>query len=130
MNKLEYVELINVLNLQKNRLGISYRALASKVGATELTLKKILSGKNPTAHFKHVVSLANALGVELVPEVRMDAEKMREMQAEKKAKEIVAMVQGTSILEDQALEDEEISRLVKQTIHELLAGSSRKLWAE
>ena len=52
-----------------------------------------------------------------------------EQQAESKAETIVRMVQGTSSLEVQAVDPGTYREMVKQTVHELMAGSRRKLWS-
>jgi len=48
----------------------------------------------------------------------------------KKPSAFVAMVQGTSALESQAVSPETMRDLRERTINELLAGSNRKLWAD
>jgi hypothetical protein len=55
---------------------------------------------------------------------------LKREQAERKAKKLVALVQGTSGLEGQAVDRETIESMVKQTTQELLAGSTRRLWSE
>jgi hypothetical protein len=58
------------------------------------------------------------------------AQEILEKQARKKAERLVGMVQGTSALEAQAVSSRHIGQMIKKTIHELLAGSRRSLWAE
>ncbi len=58
-----------------------------------------------------------------------NAEAFKQEQAERKAAELVAQVQGTSGLEAQGVPLSELRRMKKQTARELLTGSSRKLWA-
>jgi hypothetical protein len=57
-----------------------------------------------------------------------DDQTFAERQAEAKAKLIVRMVQGTSALESQAVDSDTFQQMVKQTVHELMAGPRRKLW--
>ena len=57
-----------------------------------------------------------------------DEQTFAERQAEAKAKAIVRMVQGTSALESQAVDSDTYEQMVKQTMHELMAGSGRRLW--
>ena len=59
-----------------------------------------------------------------------DPEKFREEHARAKAKHLVALVQGTSGLEGQAVDAQTCSRMVNQTVHELLASKGRKLWSD
>ncbi len=39
------------------------------------------------------------------------------------------MVQGTSALESQAVDAATYQRLIEKSVHELLAGSPRRLWS-
>jgi hypothetical protein len=58
-----------------------------------------------------------------------DEQAFAERQAEAKAEDIVRMVQGTSALESQAVDADVRRQLVKQTVHELMAGTRRRLWS-
>jgi hypothetical protein len=60
----------------------------------------------------------------------VDARDLKREQAQRKAKKLVALVQGNSGLEGQAVDQKAVKSMVKQTTHELLAGSKRKLWSE
>ena len=90
-------EMISMLNLQKRRLGISFATLSEKTGISEPTLKRIFSGKHTTSHMDHFLILTDTLGVDLSMRVT-DPEKLRRLQAEKKAKEIMELVRGNSAL--------------------------------
>jgi excinuclease UvrABC helicase subunit UvrB len=61
---------------------------------------------------------------------KIDTRDLKREQAERKAKKLVALVQGTSGLEGQAVDEESVESMVEQTTHELLTGSKRKLWSE
>jgi hypothetical protein len=92
-------------------------------------VQRILGGKESDPGFAKITSISEALGVKL----RFDEEDtnaIRHRQAERKAKRLVALVQGSSALESQGLRPAEIRNLRKRTVHELLAGPNRKLWAE
>lgn len=72
---------------------------------------------------------ANALNCDLVYVLipREDPEKFLEKHAQKKAKLMVAQLQRTMALEDQAIADKELDRHYKQLIQELLANP-KKIW--
>lgn len=114
------------LSARRHELGMSYPALAERSGVSEPTVKRILSGQD--ASFANVTAVAAAMGLKLGFE-ETDAQDLRRAQAEKKARHIARMVQGTSALESQAVDDATYQRLVEKSLHELLAGSSRRLWA-
>jgi transcriptional regulator with XRE-family HTH domain len=117
------------LNERRERLGLSCAALATKTGLSLRTVQRILGGKESDPGFATIASLADALGVKLRFDEE-DIEAIRQRQAERKAKQLVALVQGNSAMESQGLPRAAIRDLRKRTVHELLAGSSRKLWAE
>ena len=57
------------------------------------------------------------------------AAEVRENAAREKAQRLVKLVQGTSALESQSVEPEVVQEMVARTVHELLAGPNRNLWA-
>lgn len=94
------------------------------------TVVRILSGTYSKASFANVAAVAEALGIGIKFEAVTKIADLREAQARQKARRLVGMVQGTSGLEAQALDDDELTDMTRQTVHELLAGSSRRLWSE
>jgi transcriptional regulator with XRE-family HTH domain len=105
-------------------------ALARKSGLSLRTVARILSGAHANASWANVTALADALGVAVELRAVADAEDLREQQARQKAEHLVRMVQGTSALEGQAVDAENLAQMKRRTVHELLAGSDRKLWAK
>jgi transcriptional regulator with XRE-family HTH domain len=110
------------------------RALAARAGVSLPTVNRILSGKEKRLMIGNVEAIAKALGVVIrlgaatgVDEIE-NAFELREKQATKKAKRLVRMVQGTMGLEAQAVDNSVLDQMVRQTVCELLAGSSRRLW--
>ena len=67
------------------------------------------------------------MDIEFANEV--DSYELLHQQAVKKARELVGMVQGTSGLESQAVGQNQIEKMISQLVHQLMAGSRRKLWA-
>jgi hypothetical protein len=47
----------------------------------------------------------------------------------KKAQQMARLVQGTSALESQAVDEKTYNRLVEKAFREILAGPKRKLWS-
>ena len=81
------------------------------------------------ATFANVAAIADALGVDIEFTNEVDSYELLHQQAVKKARELVGMVQGTSGLESQAVGQNQIETMVAQLVHQLMAGSRRKLWA-
>jgi transcriptional regulator with XRE-family HTH domain len=118
-----------ILNARRLRLGMSMSVLSVRSGVSLPTAQRILTGKLEHASFRNVSAIAAALGLTAKFLAAMSEEELREEQAEKKARRLVGMVQGTSGLESQAVSNEEFEAMVRRTVHELLSGSNRKLWA-
>tara|TARA_R110002072_G_scaffold260238_1_gene418737 strand:- start:907 stop:1287 length:381 start_codon:yes stop_codon:yes gene_type:complete len=106
--------------------GMTYSVLADRSGVSVATLKRMFSNTPKNVSFANVLAVAEAFGVSITLSVDED---IRRKRAEVKARQIISMVQGTSALEAQALSESQIERMVEKTVHELLAGSNRKLWA-
>jgi DNA-binding phage protein len=120
---------IALLEERRNALGLSCAILAERVGLSLRTVQRALSGKEADPGFSTISAIADALGLSLKLESQLDIAGLRRLQAERKADEIVAMVQGTSGLEAQAVSSRTLRELRERTITELLAGSNRRLWA-
>jgi transcriptional regulator with XRE-family HTH domain len=118
------------LDKRRRDLGISLSSLARLSGVSMPTVQRILSGNHRGASFVNVMAIADALEMDLPPTPRATARKTMRTKAEAKARLLVSMVQGTSALEAQAVDQETQQEMVEQTVHELLAGSRRALWSD
>jgi len=123
-----YHGIIEHLKQQKDHLGMNISVLSERSGVSEPTVQRILSGKHPSAHFAHVLAIAQALGVDLGARVAIDAETMRREQAKKKAETIMRLVRGNSALEGQGLSPAAYQNMLHKTMNELLSGSKQALW--
>ena len=118
------------LDDRRRELGLSYELLSKRSGVSRPTVQRILSGHHAAASFANIVAIARSLGLGIRFDSTVDAHDLEREQAERKAKKLVALVQGTSGLEGQAVDQKALQSMVEQTTHELLAGSKRKLWSE
>ncbi|MDZ4683845.1 MAG: hypothetical protein SH850_02075 [Planctomycetaceae bacterium] len=116
------------LERRRRELAMTFPALSHRSGVSEPTIKRMLGGKAEDASFAKVKAVAIALGVS-IQFGETDPEELRRNQAMKKAEAVARLVQGTSALESQAVDEQTVKRLVERTYHELLAGSSRRLWS-
>src|SRR5262245_33905962 len=120
--------LFEKLNKRRKELDMSLLAVSRRSGVSMPTVARILSGAQPTASFANVAAVADALGMEVGIRQARRAASLREQQAKHKAERLVGMVQGTSGLEEQGLDHNALRDMTRRTVHELLAGSSRRLW--
>ena len=117
------------LDRRRRDLGLSFAALSARSGVSEPTVKRILRGRLPEASFAHVVAIARAVGAPIASH-EQDVDEMLRARAREKATMVARLVQGTSALEAQGIDDVEFGRLVERTYHELLAGPRRRLWSD
>jgi len=122
-------ELIRFLDQRRKQLGMSRQALADRSGISLPTASRILSGEQQNANLSTVLAMAGVLGVRLNLEVDCDVDDLLERQARQKAERLVGMVHGSAALEGQGLDEDTRERMVRRTVHELRAGSKRRLWA-
>ena len=116
------------LGQRRTDLGMPIDVLAKRSGVSEPTVKRILRNGYETVSFAKVMSVANALGIDLRMGSREDTYTMRRNQALMKAQSLVNLVQGTSALEAQAVDSVTIKQMVEETMHKLLS-TKKKLWA-
>jgi transcriptional regulator with XRE-family HTH domain len=118
------------LNERREKLGISHAVLAKRVGVSLRSVQRILSGQERNPGFATLASIARELGIGIRFDDEVDARTIRRRQAERKARRLVAITQGSSALEAQGLAAQTLRDLREETTNQLLAGSNRKLWAE
>jgi transcriptional regulator with XRE-family HTH domain len=118
------------LELRRRALGMSRAALARASGVSLPTVQRILSGRHPNASWANIDALSRTLGMSINLHPVASARHFRATQAQRKAGNLVRMVQGSSALEGQALDRRHLAHMRRKTTRELLAGSNRRLWAE
>lgn len=115
--------------VRRRELGMSRALLAKRARVSLPTVNRILGGQLEKASFANVVAIAKELGIELRMHFACAPAKMRKTQAERKARRLVRLVQGTSALEGQGLDQKELEAMISRTSADLLA-SKRKLWID
>ncbi len=125
---------LSELEARRRALGMPWEILAARSGASRAMVCRLLKNHQASAGFDKVLAVAEALGVSInLDRVQSDPvaiDVLLEQQAERKARRLVGMVQGTMGLEAQALDDNDIAQLIKKTSRRLLTGSRRRLWSD
>ncbi len=103
--------------------------LALRSGVSLPTVQRILRDGGEHTTYANLAAVARALGMEFELKSTSDAQTFAERQAQAKTEVIARMVQGTSALESQAVDSDTYRQMVSQTVHELMAGSRRRLWS-
>ncbi len=117
------------LNARRAKIGISCSVLARRTGISLRSVQRILSGDEVNPGFATLSALARELGIGVRFDDQLPIASIRRRQAERKADRVLAIVQGSSALEGQAVSRQTMKKLREKTINELLAGSPRKLWS-
>jgi len=118
------------LEARRRDIGMSNEILSRISGVSTASVVRILSGKQANASFAHVQAIADALEVDLVDRERICTYEIRKRQAMARAQQVMALLQGTSGLEGQAVDEVAFKCMYEQTVAELMAGSKRKLWSD
>ncbi len=118
------------LEKKRQSLGLSILQLAKRSGVSKPTVQRTLTGERANPTFAHVSAIASALGLSVSLETEHRSFEMRKKQAEAKAKKLVALVQGSSGLEGQAVDSDTIREMIEETTMEFMSGSNRKLWSD
>jgi len=113
---------------KRKALRMSYQSLAARSGVSQPTVQRILCNGRGHTSYANIQAVATALGMRFELKSICDEHDFAEQQALDKAKAIVGMVQGTSALESQAMDDDTYQQMIKETVHELMAGPRRRLW--
>lgn len=124
-----FSEIVQILDRRRRELGLSYNALAERSGLSVPTVRRILAGGQQGASLSSVLAIARVLDVGLTFTAESDADQFLERQAREKAERLVGMVHASCALEGQGMDKDTREQMVRRTVHELLAGSKRKLWA-
>ena len=117
------------LDKRRRALGMPIDELSRRANVSPSTVKRFLAGQ-VWPRCDHALRISESLGVPgLCTEHAVDIDRMRRWQAFAKAKKLVGLVQGTSALEGQAVDQSHLRHMVQVTINELLSGPSSQLWA-
>jgi len=123
------MKLFQTFEKRRRELGMSRAMLARRSRVSLPTVNRIMSSQRGMSAFAHVAAIAQALGMELTPVAKDGSEDLRRRQASSKARRLVRLVQGTSGLEGQAVDQCDLESMIARTTEELLR-SNRKLWSE
>lgn len=121
------LELINQIITRKEQLHITVENLAKLSGISVRTVNRVL--KNEDVKFSTIESITNFLGLDFAGNEQISIDELKKKRAHEKALFLASLVQSTSALEMQGLEDENINSIVAMYEKEFLNGSYQNtLW--
>jgi transcriptional regulator with XRE-family HTH domain len=121
------IELINHIIERKEQLGITVENLAKLSGVGVRTINRLL--KNEDVKLSTIEQVTNFLGLDFAGNEQVPLSVLKQQRAHEKALFLASIVQGTSALEMQGLEDESLNVIITSYENEFLNGSYQNtLW--
>ena len=122
------VQLVQKIKKRKEQIGITIENLSALSNVGVRTLNRFFAGDD--VKLSTVEKITNALGLDFAGNEIVDIEALKQQRAKEKALYIVSLVQDTSSLEKQGLEQGMLDTFIKEAKKEFLEGSYQKnLWA-
>ena len=122
------LHLLKKVKQRKEQVGITVENLSILAHLGSRTIDRFLSGED--IKLSTVEKITNVLGLDFAGNEVINIDTLRDKRASEKALYIVSLVQDTSALEMQGLENDEINILFEETKDQFLTGEYQKnLWA-
>ncbi|MGD9970941.1 MAG: helix-turn-helix domain-containing protein [Sulfuricurvum sp.] len=121
------IDLIHQIINRKEQLGITVENLAKLSGVGVRTINRLL--KNEDVKLSTIEQVTNFLGLDFAGNEQVPLSVLKQQRAHEKALFLASIVQGTSALEMQGLEDESLNAIITSYEQEFLNGSYQNtLW--
>jgi transcriptional regulator with XRE-family HTH domain len=125
MNRAEVLERAKE---RKKQLGLTLENTAKLSGLGNRTVVRFFGGED--VKLSTLERITAVMGLDFAGNELVDAKSIREARAREKATYIVSLVQDTSALEMQGLDEKALQKLIEETQEQFLTGDYRKsLWA-
>ena len=113
---------------RKEQIGLTLDNISKLSHLGNRTVTRFFSGED--VKLSTLEKITTIMGLDFAGNELVDIETLKEQRAKEKAIYIVSLVQDTSALEMQGLEDEAIQSLIEDTKEQFLTGEYQKnLWA-
>lgn len=121
------IELINKIMTRKEQLGITVDNFAKLSGVSVRTINRLL--KNEDVKLSTIEHITNFLGLDFAGNELVPLSILKKHRAHEKALFLASIVQGTSTMEMQGVDDECLNRIIKTYEKEFLSGGYQDtLW--
>ena len=122
------LHLLEKVKQRKEEIGLSIDSLSKLSQLGNRTVTRFLSGED--VKLSTLEKITNSLGLDFSGNEVIDLNTLIDKRAAEKALYIISLVQDTSALEMQGLENDDINTLFEETKEQFLTGDYRKnLWA-
>ena len=115
------LDLITQIIARKEQLNITIDNLAKLSGVSVRTINRVL--KNEDVKLSTIEHVTNFLGLDFAGNEQVGLSELKKQRAKEKALFLVSIVQGTSALEIQGLEDDSLNKIIASYEKEFLSGS-------
>ena len=113
---------------RKEQLGLTLDNISKLSHLGNRTVARFFSGED--VKLSTLEKITDIMGLDFAGNETINIETLKEQRAKEKAIYIVSLVQDTSALEMQGLEDEALQSLIQYTKEQFLTGAYQKnLWA-
>jgi transcriptional regulator with XRE-family HTH domain len=121
------IDLIKQIIARKEQLHITVDNLAKLSGVGVRTINRLL--KNEDVKLSTIESVTNFLGLDFAGNEQVSLRELAKNRAHEKAIFLASIVQGTSALEMQGLEDDSLNKIIASYEKEFLSGNYQDtLW--
>ncbi len=121
-------QLVQKIKKRKEQIGITIENLSTLSNVGVRTLNRFFAGDD--VKLSTVEKITNVLGLDFAGNEIVDTKTLKQKRAKEKALYIISLVQDTSSLEKQGLEQEVLDTFIKEAKKEFLEGGYQKnLWA-
>lgn len=121
------LDLINQIIARKEQLGITVENLAKLSGVGVRTINRLL--KNEDVKLSTIEHVTNFLGLDFAGNEQVPVDELKKQRAHEKALFLASIVQNTSALEMQGLEEDSLNEIIASYEKEFLNGAYKNtLW--
>jgi predicted transcriptional regulator len=121
------IHILDKILRRKRELGLTIDNIAKLTGLGNRTVARLFAGED--VKLSTWEKITTIMGLDFAGNEVIDTETLKDQRAQEKAIYIVSLVQDTSTLEMQGLDDHAIEMLIQETKQEFLTGEYRKnLW--
>jgi len=122
------VDLLKRVKVRKEQIGLTLDNISQLSQLGNRTITRFFSGED--VKLSTLEKITNIMGLDFAGNEIVDIKTLKEQRAKEKAIYIISLVQDTSALEMQGLENEVIEVLIQDTKEQFLTGAYQKnLWA-
>jgi len=122
------VDLLERVKVRKEQIGLTLDNISKLSQLGNRTITRFFSGED--VKLSTLEKITTIMGLDFAGNEIIDIKTLKEQRAKEKAIYIISLVQDTSALEMQGLENEVIEALIQDTKEQFLTGVYQKnLWA-